>query len=493
MSFQDFFTNLYYDIWVPRNLITEELSGLYGNQVLADMGKIINYYNIYDRGTDFPVSTESDYIPAELKYKKIRSLIDKEARFLFAKPPEYFVKPKEVSEQNNQICSDYQALLDTVLKENRIGNKMVKAAKDCLIGERIAIFINFDEEHGIKITFSPSLEFIYEQDEYGTLTKIIGFFSLNDSSDKNEQRIQKKKYWVENGKCHISEGVYDGAGTLVEELIEDLETEFEYIPAVVVLNAGLTNETQGQSEMQGLIEYEEYYNRLSNLDIDAERQGMNPIRYTMDVSPGSTENLSLAAGAFWDLQSDPNAPSEGLSGKVGSLENSMSYSSALNTTLERIKNTMYEQLDVPAVSSSDLKSVVTSGKTLKAIYWGLIVRCDEKMLDWRPALEFMAKCIIDGAFLYPDIASRYTQNPLTQIGYIINVDNQYPLPEDESEEKALDMSEVAAKTRSIKSYLKKWQGLTDDEAQAELEQIALEQQLLTNSFMPQPAAGGEVE
>lgn len=493
MSFQDFFTNLYYDIWVPRNLITEELSGLYGNQVLADMGKIINYYNIYDRGTDFPVSTESDYIPAELKYKKIRSLIDKEARFLFAKPPEYFVKPKEISEQNNQICSDYQALLDAVLKENRIGNKMVKAAKDCLIGERIAIFINFDEEHGIKITFSPSLEFIYEQDEYGTLTKIIGFFSLNDSSDKNEQRIQKKKYWVENGKCHISEGVYDGAGTLVEELIEDLETEFEYIPAVVILNAGLTNETQGQSEMQGLIEYEEYYNRLSNLDIDAERQGMNPIRYTMDVSPGSTENLSLAAGAFWDLQSDPNAPSEGLSGKVGSLENSMSYSSALNTTLERIKNTMYEQLDVPAVSSSDLKSVVTSGKTLKAIYWGLIVRCDEKMLDWRPALEFMAKCVIDGAFLYPDIASRYIQNPLTQVDYIINVDNQYPLPEDESEEKALDMSEVAAKTRSIKSYLKKWQGLTDDEAQAELEQIALEQQLLTNSFMPQPAAGGEVE
>lgn len=493
MSFQDFFTNLYYDIWVPRNLITEELSGLYGNQVLADMGKIINYYNIYDRGTDFPVSTESDYIPAELKYKKIRSLIDKEARFLFAKPPEYFVKPKEVSEQNNQICSDYQALLDAVLKENRIGNKMVKAAKDCLIGERIAIFINFDEEHGIKITFSPSLEFIYEQDEYGTLTKIIGFFSLNDSSDKNEQRIQKKKYWVENGKCHISEGVYDGAGTLVEELIEDLETEFEYIPAVVILNAGLTNETQGQSEMQGLIEYEEYYNRLSNLDIDAERQGMNPIRYTMDVSPGSTENLSLAAGAFWDLQSDPNAPAEGLSGKVGSLENSMSYSSALNTTLERIKNTMYEQLDVPAVSSSDLKSVVTSGKTLKAIYWGLIVRCDEKMLDWRPALEFMAKCVIDGAFLYPDIASRYIQNPLTQVDYIINVDNQYPLPEDESEEKALDMSEVAAKTRSIKSYLKKWQGLTDDEAQAELEQIALEQQLLTNSFMPQPAAGGEVE
>ena len=209
MSFQDFMVNLY-DVWVPRNLITEELSGIYGNQVLADMGRIINYYNIYDNGTDFPVAAESDYVPAQLKYKKIRSLIDKEARFLFAKPPEYFVKPKEVSENNNTLCSVYQAYLDAVLKENKISNKMVKAAKDCLIGERIAIFVNFDEEHGIKITFSPSLEFVYEQDEYGDLTKIVGFFALNDAIDQNEQRIQKKKYWMENGICHVSEGIYDG-------------------------------------------------------------------------------------------------------------------------------------------------------------------------------------------------------------------------------------------------------------------------------------------
>lgn len=483
MSFQDFMVNLY-NVWVPRNLITEELSGIYGNQVLADMGRIINYYNIYDNGTDFPVSADSDYVPAKLKYKKIRSLIDKEARFLFAKPPEYFIKPKEVSEQNNALCSVHQAYLDAVLKANKISNKMVKAAKDCLIGERIAIFVNFDEEYGIKITFCPSLEFVYEQNEYGDLTKIVGFFALNDAVNQTEQRIQKKKYWLENGVCHVSEGIYDGGGNLVETLIGDLATEFEYIPAVVILNAGLTGDTQGQSEMQGLIEYEEYYNRLSNLDIDAERQGMNPIRYTIDVSPAATSDLSLAAGAFWDLQSDPNAPSDGMSGKVGVLENGMSYSSALNTTLERIKNTMYEQLDVPAVSSSDLKSVVTSGKTLKAIYWGLIVRCDEKMLDWRPALEFMAKCIIDGAFLYPEIAAKYTTEALTDIDYVITVDNQYPLPEDESEEKAIDLSEVSAKTRSIKSYLKKWQGATDDEADAEIQQIALEQQLLNNSFMP---------
>ena len=191
MSFQDFMVNLY-DVWVPRNLITEELSGIYGNQVLADMGRIINYYNIYDNGTDFPVAAESDYVPAQLKYKKIRSLIDKEARFLFAKPPEYFVKPKEVSENNNTLCSVYQAYLDAVLKENKISNKMVKAAKDCLIGERIAIFVNFDEEHGIKITFSPSLEFVYEQDEYVTSLRLSAFLLLMTLLTKMSNASRKR-------------------------------------------------------------------------------------------------------------------------------------------------------------------------------------------------------------------------------------------------------------------------------------------------------------
>lgn len=487
MSLNDFMNTLFRN-WVPRNMITEELSGLYGSTVLADMGRIIKFYEIYENGTDFPTSS-GDYVPSELKYKEIRTLIDKEARFLFAKPPEFFVKPKDPGEETNRISGDYQAYINAVLKENKFTNSMVKAAKDCLIGERIAIFINFDEEHGIKISFCPSLEFVYEQNDYGELDKIVAFFALNDSTNADEQRIQKKKYWMENGKCHVSEGIYSGAGALVESLIDDLTTEFEYIPAVVILNGGLTGDTYGQSEIASLVEYEEYYNRLSNLDIDAERQGMNPIRYAIDVNPKTTKDLSLAAGAFWDLQTDPNSPNEGASGRVGVLENGMSYSSPLNITLARIKETMYAQLDVPSVSSSDMRGIVTSGKTLKAIYWGLIVRCDEKMLDWRPALEFMIQCLIDGAFLYPNIASKYTTNSLSELDYVITVDNQYPLPEDEAEEKALDLSEIAGKARSIKSYLKKWQNMTEDEANAEIQQIAIEQQMLSNAFFPTPTEG----
>ena len=56
------------------------------------------------------------------------------------------------------------------------------------------------------------------------------------------------------------------------------------------------------------------------------------------------------------------------------------------------------------------------------------------------------------------------------------------MPEDEAEEKQIDLSEVNAQTMSKKSYMKKWRNLTDEEADEELQQIARERELLESSY-----------
>ena len=238
----------------------------------------------------------------------------------------------------------------------------------------------------------------------------------------------------------------------------------------------------GVSEIEQLEDYESWYSRLAAADMDAERKGMNPILYTIDAAPESTKDLSISAGAYWDLATDQNQATE-RTAQVGVLDSSMSYSSALGVTLDRIKNTMYEQCAVPNVSPEAMKGVVSSGKTLKAIYWDLIVRCDEKMIAWRPALEFLANCIIEGVRLYPGAGRFYIDEPLPELAYTIRVDNQYSLPEDEQEEKESDLAEVTAQTMSRKAYMKKWRNLDDDEADEELRQIALERQILEDSFV----------
>lgn len=472
---------------VPTNLITEQLSGVYGDRVLQDMREIIGLYDIYEKGVGFTPAKTEDFIPADLRYRRSSAILDKEVRFLFSKPPEFTVKsPMTDAVPTDEQKSDLaviQSLLDNVLKSNNFNLKLIKGAKDAFIGRRIAMVLNFNES-GIGISCIPSLEFVYDVDASNAdkMTKLVIFYNTNDEKSLQDQRIYRKRYSIESdGYCHMDEAIFDGSGQLVEEIIAETTLKFTFIPAVVIVNDGLTGDLQGVSEIESLAVYESWYSKLASADMDSERMGMNPIRYAIDADPNSTQNLPISAGAFWDIQSDQNS-ADGVTAQVGVLTSDTGYSGALGTTLDRLKQAMYDQVAVPNVSPDAMQGVVTSGKTLKAIYWDLIVRCDEKMLTWRPALTFIARCIIEGAKLYPESYKPYITESLPDVEYDIEVDNQYSLPEDEQEEKQIDLSEVESKVMSRRSYMKKWRGLTDDEADAELEQIARENEILESAY-----------
>ena len=473
---------------IPQSMVYAELDGLYGSKILRDMHQIINLYDVYEKGADY-ITEAKDYTPADLKFKYARSILDKEARFLFSRTPDFFVDvdpgdTKAQKEAAKQASVVYQTLVDKVLAANQFPKALLQAAKDCFIGKRVALMYNISEKTGkIGISFLPSLEFVYDVDpsDSNTLTKIIAFYGLNNEVNRVNQRIYRKKYELKDGFCYYTEEVYDGLGQVVLTISPETKTKFTFIPAWIIINDGLTGDMIGTSEIELLQQYESWYSKMSGKDIDAESTGMNPIRWARDMSPESTKDLSIAAGSFWDLSTDQNA-ADGVTGDVGVLDSPMGYSGALTTTLDRVKNAMYEQTAVPNVSPDALKGVVSSGKTLKAIYWDLIVRCDEKMLVWRPALQFMAQCIIEGVRLYPGVAKTYIEDPLPVEPYEIRVDNQYSLPEDEAEEKQIDLSEVNAQTMSKKAYMKKWRNLTDEEADEELQQIAREREMLESSY-----------
>lgn len=493
---------------IPWSMISTELEGLYGSTLLAEFREIIGYYEVYEKGASFiPETQKADFASADLRYKEARKLINKEARFLFSKHPDFWVNvpydkenASEASKQQaRQQTTTLQAYIDSVFERTNMPSKLVKAARDCFIGKRVAWFANFDEVNKrIMIDFVPSLEFIFETDPGDTskLTKIITFYTVLDSKDKSEQRIYRKKYWLDENTnvCWLEEALYNGLGDVVEETIPARPTKFVgVIPAGVIVNEGLTGDLDGTSDIADLEDAESWFSRISNGDIDAERGGMNPIRWAMDVNPATTKNLTIAPGAFWDLASDPNSPNEGATGSVGMMEPSLSYTNALNSTLSRLRSSMYESVDVPDVSADALKGVVSSGKTMRAIYWSLIVRCDEKMLSWRPALKELVRILIEGGKLYPGSASAYIGEAIPDVEYEVEVENQYPLPDDEAEEKTMDLAEVNAQTMSRRAYMKKWRNLTDAEADDELKQIAYERELLENTYMNPPGTETGVE
>lgn len=492
--------SIYGGLRLPSSLISEELEGLYGREVLTELNEIIHLYQVYDNGASFnPEGSNGDYVPADLHYKEARKLINREARFLFSKSPDVLINVPYSTEAEKEAAKNamtaYQSYIDRVIEATHFNAKLVKAARDCFIGKRVAWFVNFNEDkQRITIDFIPSLEFVYDVDpeDPTRLTKLVTFYITEDSANKTAQRIYKKRYRMENGVCYLYEAIYDGTGQEIEVLTEERATKFSYIPGGVILNDGLTGDTDGESDIAELEDSESWFSKIANADIDAERQGMHPTRWARDMDPNSTKGLSIAPGAFWDLDTDPSAP-DGVTGELGVLEATMNYTTAVDSTLSRVRSAMFEALDIPDTSAEALKGVVSSGKTLQAIYWPLIVRCDEKMLVWRPAIRGIFQAVIDGAFLYPNSAKPYLSSPLpTDVRYNIMVDNQYPLPDDEDNEKTMDLAEVNAQTMSKKAYMKKWRNLTDEEADAELKQIAAEREMLEDSFGGMPNMTEEV-
>lgn len=474
---------------IPYTLISREVEGP-SSDLLAEMTEICKYYRIYKKGKAFTVEgTHGDYVPATLRYKMVATLINKEARFLFAEAPDIVVEPKgdagQVTEEAKGALTTINDLIKTIFDKNSFEDALLKGSKDCFIGKRVAMVANFNEEDGVTITFLPATQFVYQfkVGSNNVLEKFVCFIVVRDSSSQADKRIFMKKYILgEDGFVWLEEKLFDGAGTELETSFEFQPTLMRTIPAVVVTNDGLTGDIDGESEVELLADYEEWYSKLSNGDKDAERKSMNPIRYTVDMDTNSTKNLSSSAGSHWDLGSDQNL--EEAHPMVGMLEPSMKYSEALKTTLERIKTSGYEQVDMPSINPETMTGVITSGKALKAIYWPLIVRCKEKMKTWRPALRKLVDILIEGAMAYPNCIVQYTDDVVTPVAYEVKVEQNTPLPEDEVEEKNMDLSEVESKTMSRKAYMKKWRQLTDDEVDEELQQIALEREIIEDSYAP---------
>lgn len=476
--------------------IQAELIGPYGTSVLHKLGKIERWYHIYEHGADFEADPSEDYTPSKLCSRQIRKLINKEAQFAFGRTPELRVTcPDETPDKNRRKPNEdaMQQLLNAVLRQNFFPRRLIQGAKDCFIGGRVAIKLNLSEDD-LTINFVPADGFVYdtEADDTDKLTKIVFFYTMKDDTERSQQRIWVQKYRMQNGRCILDERITDGYGGPVgkdefEEKV-NFDTGLDRIPAVVVINGGLSGDLEGESDVETLMADDSWYNKMRSANLDSLRKGMDQITYAIGASEGSIRNFRIAPGAFWDVQPDAalmDSNGDFATPEIGTISNDFGYSTAFGDTLSDLKQEMHDVIGVPDISLESMKSIITSGKAMKAVYWPLICACEEKMTAWKPALEWLADTILYAVERFSSLQEKY--GAFTPAPHTVTVDNLYPLPEDEDEEKALDLQEVANHVRSAKSYLLKWggpdsRGLTPEEADAEIAQIAKERRLFEESF-----------
>ena len=453
-------------------ILLAEMSGLYGQSVLRDIGQIIRLYDFYDgRGQDWELPQGLDYRPTKKRVNLVKKLIKREAEFMFGRAPEItFNSDREASAET---VDKAQRFLDGALKRSRWNNKLMQAGLDCFIGKRVALKISGGKDKPVRVSFRPSPEFVYSvtDDDCDILDKIIFFYQINDEQNRADQRLWKQKYWLENGRCWLNEGVYNGFGQLLEGG-QDVDTGLDFIPCCVILNGGLSGDMKGESDVEDLIELQNSYNHLLSDDADALRFNMFPQTVAVDAKAESLDAMKISPGALIDLQTDP--AKEGSQARLDKLEAGFSYSERFEAAITRTKNDMFDLLSVPNVGLEQLRGLMQSGKSMKALYWELISRCEGKWASWRPALEWMAFAVLKMESIYHGFA--YDEDALT-----VNVESLYPILEDDFDEMANDMQEVSRQVRSRKSYIEKWR--TAPDADAELLQIKKEETLFSDSFI----------
>ena len=442
-----------------------ELGGLYGGEAVREISELNQLYRLYDGEGQERFDQEGSGA-THLVTNLVKKLIKEESRFMAGRAPELRVL---AAASDSEAAAKIERFITSTLTANRWQKKLLHGVRDCFIGKRVALCLDGGPGRGLSVRFVPATEFVYEPDADGELSKIIFFYGLNDLVERSRQRVYRKKLWMDGGRCLIDEGVYDGYGRLVEARHRGEDTGLSFVPAYVIVNDGLTGDLSGESDARELAGNQLAYNRLKSDDIDALKFNMFPQKVLVDASQASVEHVVIAPGALIDLATDPSRAGAGQA-SASVLEPEFGYDQRFEHAVARIRGDMHDLLSVPEASVETLKGFAASGKAMRAVYWGLICRCEEKWAEWDDALRWMVRRLTE-------MTGIYGVEALPAIEYTVKIEHLYPIPDDEEDERVRDLSEVAGGTRSRLGYIRKWQ--PDVDAAGELRQIGLELELFT--------------
>ena len=105
---------------IPYSVIADDMSEGSKNDYYNEVHQIIEYYVAYKKGQKFNTEgSNGNYVPSDLRYKKAASIINKEARFLFANPPTFNVNIDDTTDEVKTANTVIQNFLKKVIKKKK--------------------------------------------------------------------------------------------------------------------------------------------------------------------------------------------------------------------------------------------------------------------------------------------------------------------------------------------------------------------------------------
>ncbi len=400
-----------------------------------------------------------DYVPSQIIDNKVKPLIQKQARFMFGKRPDILFKPFDKKDKDD--CEKFRQKVDMILDNNNFWSNTLKAFRLATVTKRVLLRIEANPQQPVKIYYHSIDDFSYNVDtDDSSKLKNVSFVRQDPGNSNDETNISndiwyRYTYYMNNLTCYLKVETFKGDNLDKPIEVKEQNTGLSSFPCWVIVNEQGTNNVLGCSDIKDLKSLQNAYNRRLSDFNDALRFQMFGQTTVIDGDEDDVNKCTIAPNSLMAIKTRTDNVKEVRQAQIKRVESAFSNAEPVNIFLKMLSDSMYEKLSIPLPEQT---KEVPSAKTIKFIYSELVARCDEKWNDWEPVIKSMINLICEACKMFG--CYQDWDNKWNDLEYNLVIHKNYPIPEDEADNKRLAMEEVDNGVRSRRSYIKDF---SDDE------------------------------
>lgn len=359
-----------------------------------------NEYGALVKASELPRPPGVDYDPTRYATNYFKAIVDRKARWQMGGKHGISVPRRQIdaieevlkedyvpsNEQKaeNERAEQYERLLYRLWDENRMRAKLVQAARDRLIADRVVCKIVYNDRTGkLRWIFRPDNEYIpvYSDDDFEDLigahfVKAVKY-ELNNGEEVDA--IQKQSFSLEGGKAFVEEAIYRESDlTLLKTIQPKTPLGLDFIPVQEFPVSELLSESIGDSEISALREQNDVLNQMNEDAIDSLKFEMFEITAITNAQPGAADNFVVAPGSVVEIQSQGDTKSADIKKVTGSF----GWKEAFKDQYMRVKGAMHEISGLPQIVPQELNFGGLNGEALQVLFHDIITDTEEHWLSW---------------------------------------------------------------------------------------------------------------
>lgn len=451
-----------------------------------------------------------DYDPTRYSTNYFKAIVDRKARWQMGGTHGISVPREQIDDMNdvlsedyepstpqkaeNKRAEDYERILYRLWDENKMRARLIQAARDRLIADRVVCKIVFNPRTGrLHWIWVPDYQFIpiYSDDDFRDL---IGAYFVKDRQrevkGEDVDALQIQTYRLEaNGDCSFKDEIYEEATLdLLHTVTEKGSLGLDFIPIQIFPVNELITETLGQSEISDLRTLNDITNQMNEDATDSLKFEMFPMTAIINGPEGASEHLNKAPGATLEISGDGDKVPE-----IKMIESGFRWKDAFKDQYMRVKAAMHEISGLPQVVPQELNFGGLNGEALQVLFHDIITDTEEHWISWGYNIsELHEKSIryLQARTNTPKFS--YDKEVIRRIGdnYESEIKFQLPLPDNRKELVELLDLESAAGFESTKGAIER---LGIENVQAKVQEIESERSRQRRGSDPYGAdnTGGE--